>query len=336
MRDMKDWWIFKGEGDPHRHIERLPKPMASRDFGGLPLIEPSFDEDRASVGRLGRPEADQRLLLSEEDLDLINAAILWRRPLLVTGKPGSGKSSLAYAIARELSLGPVLHWPVTSRTTLKEGLYGYDALARLEETNLRRIMGEDTAPDLGEYIRLGPLGTALLPQKFPRVLLIDELDKSDLDLPNDLLHVFEEGEFEIDELARQRTAAGSVEVGAVGRPTPVAVHNGRVRCNAFPIVVLTDNGERDFSAAFLRRCVRLRLADPDHARLVSIVEAHLGPEGVRAGAPLIEDFLAKRRAGTVATDQLLGAVYLVVAAGLGGTDRTELADRIMSPLDQAG
>ncbi|NUR24931.1 MAG: AAA domain-containing protein [Catenulispora sp.] len=332
---MKDWWIFKGEGVPHRRIEQLPPPMASRAFGGSPLVEPPSGADPVAVGRLGRPEAEHRLLLSDEDLDLINAAILWRRPLLVTGKPGSGKSSLAYAIARELSLGPVLHWPITSRTTLKEGLYGYDALARLEETNLRRILGEDAAPDLGEYIRLGPLGTALLPQRFPRVLLIDELDKSDLDLPNDLLHVFEEGEFEIDELVRQRGASGPVEVGAIGRP-PVAVHDGHVRCNAFPIVVLTDNGERDFSAAFLRRCVRLKLADPDRERLLNIVEAHLGPEGVQAGRPLIEEFLAKRRLGTVATDQLLGAVYLAVAAKLVGTDRAELADRIMAPLDQVG
>ena len=332
---MKDWWIFKGEGVPHRRVEQLPAPMASRSFGGAPLVELTLEEDRAAVGRLGRSEAEQRLLLSEPDLDLINAAILWRRPLLVTGKPGSGKSSLAYAIARELSLGPVLHWSITSRTGVKEGLYGYDALGRLEETNLRRIMGADTAPDLGEYIRLGPLGTALLPQKYPRVLLIDELDKSDLDLPNDLLHVFENGEFEIEEVVRQR-GTDSVEVGVTGQPTPVTVHGGLVRCNAFPIVVLTDNGERDFSAAFLRRCVRLKLADPDRDRLVSIVEAHLGEEGVRTGRTLIDDFLVKRRTGTVATDQLLGAVYLAIAAKLGGTDRAELADRIMAPLDQVG
>lgn len=95
-------------------------------------------------------------------------------------------------MAHELALGPVLRWPVNSRSTLAEALYHYDAVGRLRETNLRQH-ADDTAPGIGYFIRLGPLGTALVTAGRPRVLLVDELDKGDVDLPNDLLTVFEEG-----------------------------------------------------------------------------------------------------------------------------------------------
>ncbi|MCZ4121078.1 AAA family ATPase [Streptomyces sp. H39-S7] len=331
---MADWWIFKGEGAPHNGIAALPEPMRSRAFDGAPLVPAQWAEDRSARAHLGIVDVHESLLLSETDLDLINAAIYWRRPLLVTGKPGSGKSSLAYAIARELSLGTVLQWGITSRSTLREGLYSYDALARLEETNLRRL--EERGPaasNIGDYIRLGPLGSALLPHDRPRVLLIDEIDKSDIDLPNDLLHAFEDGEFEIEELVRLRDAGSLVPVGVTGGTQPVDVVAGRVRCSAFPIVVLTDNGEREFPAAFLRRCVRLRLEEPGAERLARIVAAHLGADVADASRDLIEAFLHKRSEGTVATDQLLGAVYLASAAALGTGDREELADLILAPLD---
>lgn len=332
---MADWWIFRGEGAPHNAISALPAPMRSRTFDGGPLISAQSDQDRAASGHLGDIDAHEPLLLEDADLDLINAAIYWRRPLLVTGKPGSGKSSLAYAIARELSLGAVLHWPITSRSTLREGLYSYDALARLEEANLRQVQDSPTTPTIGDFIRLGPLGTALLPHGRPRVLLIDEIDKSDIDLPNDLLHAFEEGEFEIEELVRQRDAGHEVPVAVTGGREPVTVIEGRIRCNAFPIIVLTSNGERDFPPAFLRRCVRLQLAEPGPGRLARIVAAHLGADVARQSEDLIETFLEKRRAGTVATDQLLGAIYLSDAARLGAGAREELAALILAPLDAA-
>ena len=127
---------------------------------------------------------------------MVNTALFLRRPLLITGKPGSGKSTLAHSVAYELNLGPVLRWPITTRSTLQDGLYRYDAIARLHEASLR-----GGTPKIGPFVQLGPLGTAMVPTRWPRVLLIDEIDKSDIDLPNDLLNIFEEGEFEIPELA---------------------------------------------------------------------------------------------------------------------------------------
>ena len=116
---------------------------------------------------------------------------------MLTGRPGSGKSMLIESVANELSFGRVVRWHVTSSSTLKEALYRYDAVGRLQELQL-----SEQAPDITDYLILGPLGTALLPTRTPRALLIDEIDKADIDLPNDMLNVFERGEFEIPELAR--------------------------------------------------------------------------------------------------------------------------------------
>ncbi len=242
-------------------------------------------------------------------MDIVNAALHLRRPLLVTGHPGTGKSSLAYAIAHELRLGRVLHWPVNSRSTLQDALYQYDAVGRLREANLRRD-GQGREPDVGQYLQLGPLGNALVPQDRPRVLLIDELDKGDVDLPNDLLTVFEEGEFTIPELVRLIDGNAPVDVQTDDLDRPVAVSRGRIRCTEFPVVVITSNGERDFPPAFLRRCVRLDLPEPDEQRLRDIVTAHLGPNALGEIDDLIAQFLGRRAPGELATDQLLNAVFL--------------------------
>jgi MoxR-like ATPase len=229
--------------------------------------------------------------------------------LLVTGHPGTGKSSLAAAIAHELDLGPVLHWPVNSRSTLQDALYRYDAIGRLQESNLERGP-DDARPGIGSFLRLGPVGTAFIAEERPRVLLVDELDKGDLDLPNDLLTVFEEGTFEIPELSRLPEDQAEVNVLTADPHRTARVKRGMVRCAEFPLVVITSNGERDFPPAFRRRCLPLHLGDPDEARLREIVEGHLGPEALADAGDLIMAFLARRAVGELATDQLLNAVFL--------------------------
>src|SRR5947209_8402500 len=213
---MKDWWIYTGTGKPHDGIKSLPDPPSWRKF----RYHKDEDLSPVSVTHGITPEVEQRFgegargaefQASDEEINMINAALYLRRPLFVTGKPGCGKSSLAYAVAYELKLGPVLRWSITTRVTLKDGLYHYDAIGRLQEASLAS-KGNALIPDIGQYLRLGPLGTALLPRERPRVLLIDEIDKSDIDLPNDLLNIFEEGEYDIPELARISKLTDKVEV----------------------------------------------------------------------------------------------------------------------------
>ncbi|WP_431933289.1 AAA family ATPase [Nonomuraea jabiensis] len=318
---MADWHIYTGSGDGNGSIERLPAPPKWRTFNGGPLLTPPpplSDDDHQAASY--RPDA--------ESVEQVNAALYLRRPLLVTGRPGTGKSTLAYAVARELGLGPVLYWPITSRSTLHDGLYQYDPITRLYEASKLDDRNND---DIGRYLRLGPLGTALLPYQHPRVLLIDEIDKSDIDLPNDLLTVFEKGEFPIPELARHGNGSGTVTT-ADNKPVPVS--NGLVRCHAFPLVIMTSNAEREFPPAFLRRCIRLELREPDAAKLREILTAHLGEQLTEQSEDLIQLFLSRKNKGQLATDQLLHAVYLASeAARKGAVDRLELAKHIMPFLD---
>lgn len=337
-RGDKDWHIYLGTGTPHDGIRRLRPPPPWRAFGGLPLIKPQFPEsagDEAAGRRLGAPQRAMVYRADSEVVDMVNAALLLRRPLLVTGKPGTGKSTLAYSIAYELKLGPVLHWAITSRSTLAEGLYQYDALARLQEASLRQTVGGTGSaqpPDIGRFIRLGPLGTALLPQERPRVLLIDELDKSDIDLPNDLLHVFEEGHFTISELARLPGDQPAAEVFTADGDHPVPVQRGQVTCHAFPVVVITSNGEREFPPAFHRRCMRLDIKPPDATKLAAIVTAQLGEDAVSRAEPILERFLQNRERGNIATDQLLNAIYFATA-GAPSTEWDAIERMLLTPID---
>ncbi|MFC8435698.1 AAA family ATPase [Streptomyces sp. NPDC057253] len=333
-----DWFVFRGTGQPHDGVDRLPAPPPWRAFDGGPLIETVPPLGSESTRRLGAHGANGTLW-RPEDLELINAALYLRRPLLVTGDPGSGKSTLAHALAHELGLGRVLHWPIVSRTTLRDGLYGYDAIARLHDLQMAKETGEAYTEDIGEYIRLGPLGTALLPHARPRVLLVDELDKSDIDLPNDLLNALEEGEFRIAEL--QRIARRQPEVRVLTDDDDRAlVQGGRVRCRAFPVVVMTSNGERDFPAPLLRRCLHLELPTPQNddwgaARLDSMVRAHF-PDADQSGRDqLISDFLQAHPGSLRAADQLLNAIYFTQEAVRDSeSDRQRLAELLMRPLGQ--
>jgi MoxR-like ATPase len=240
----------------------------------------------------------------------VNMALMLRRPLLVTGAPGIGKSTLAYSVAWCLGLGPPLRWEINSRTTLQDGLYAYDAVGHLHAS---QDVNEEAT--IGDFITLGPLGTALLPTPRPRVLLVDELDKASFDLPNDLLHVFEEGSFAIPELVRLGGEQTVYAFDSRGSDDRVLVSGGRISTLRHPVVLVTSNGERAFSEAFLRRCVRLYLKQPGRDHLERVVASQLGDS--------VPDELvaqALQRYSDQTTDVLLQALFLEFAYGLSATD----------------
>ena len=295
-----NWKIYKGDGEPRQEVVKLPKAPPWREFQG---DEKGAAEQQQLKGQNFQPPP--------EAIEMVNAALSLRRPLLITGNPGTGKSSLAYAVARELGLGKVLKWSITTRTTIKDGLCNYDAIARLQDAQASK---EDNRKDTGNYITLGALGTAFLPADLPRVLLIDEIDKSDIDLPNDLLNLLEDGEFPIPEL--QRLELSPVNVRTIERDpdnkqNKVTVENGVVRCRAFPLVIMTSNGERDFPPPFLRRCLRLKMPNPNAQELQKIIEKHLGESVAQTSELLIQEFCKRiDKGGTLATDQLLNVIHI--------------------------
>lgn len=328
------WRIYQGSGIPHDGLRTLPPPPPWRVFAGAAEIDLPAAPD-------GSPAGGNRLVSrgsayygpDDLEIDAVNAALLLRRPLLVTGKPGTGKSTLAYAVAHELRMGPVLHWPIVSRTTVTSGLYEYDALGRVQDAALAE-RGEAVGQSIGDYLRLGPLGTALLPYGRPRALLIDEIDKSDLDFPNDLLTLFEEAEFTIPELARIAAAQPSVDVAVSDSTAKVRITGGRVRSHHFPFILLTSNGERQFPPAFLRRCVRLELGPPSPERLARIVAAHLGEDLARRSLDTIERFLAERADGDLATDQLLNTIHVLSSShGADSDTRNRLLGLLLRSLN---
>ncbi len=183
--------------------------------------------------------------IATEDLKVaVNAAVTLRRPLLVKGEPGTGKTVLAYEIAKAID-APLIEWNVKSTTKAHQGLYEYDAVARLRDGQL----GDERVHDIRNYIKRGKLWEAFTSPKLP-VLLIDEIDKADIEFPNDLLQELDRMSFDVYET--QETIAASER----------------------PIVVITSNNEKELPDAFLRRCFFHYIKFPDRDTMREIIEVH--------------------------------------------------------------
>ncbi|CAA6819508.1 MAG: MoxR-like ATPases [uncultured Sulfurovum sp.] len=312
----ESWWIYEGSEEPHDKIKDLPKPPPWREKGTT--------------------KTQNTFIPSTKEMQLVNTALYLRRPLLITGKPGTGKSSLAKAVAFELKLGKVLHWQVTTKSTLEEALYSYDAIGRLQDSSLSEEERFKDNSDIGNYVRLGPLGTAFASDSM-RVLLIDEIDKSDIDLPNNLLHVFEENEFIIPELARLNSDVH--EVNTYGSDEKVKIVRGKVESKQFPLIILTSNGEREFPPAFLRRCIHLEIEVPNKEKLTKIIKAHLNlnSEDDKKIHDILNKFLEQRDKNSkeLSTDQLLNAIFLALKdLEVLNTDKEEILKSIWHSLSK--
>lgn len=200
--------------------------------------------DRKDINMETKFTGSTDYVASEELMKAVDVAVALQKPLLIKGEPGTGKTMLADAISKSMNK-KLLVWNIKSTTKAQDGLYVYDTIQRLYDSQF----GEDGVDDIAHYIKLGKLGEAFSADE-QVILLIDEIDKADLEFPNDLLWELDKMEFFINETKETITA--------------------KVR----PIVVITSNAEKELPDAFLRRCIFHYISFPDREQMTEIVNAH--------------------------------------------------------------
>ncbi len=225
--------------------------------------------------------------VATDDLKIaVNAAVALERPLLVKGEPGTGKTVLAYEMARALD-APLITWHIKSTTKAHQGLYEYDAVTRLRDSQL----GDERVKDVRNYIKKGKLWEAFESPRRP-VLLIDEIDKADIEFPNDLLQELDRMEFYVYET------------------------NETIRASVRPIVVITSNNEKELPDAFLRRCFFHYIRFPDDETMRRIVDVHFPDLKPRLVAEALRVFYEIRQAAGLkkkpSTSELLDWLKLLM------------------------
>ena len=238
-------------------------------------------------------------IASEELIRSVNIAAALQKPLLVKGEPGTGKTMLAESIADSLGMELII-WNIKSTTKAQDGLYVYDTVQRLYDSQF----GEHGVDDISRYIKLGKLGIAFTKKK-QAVLLIDEIDKADLEFPNDLLWELDQMEFYIPETGET------------------------IKAKQRPIVIITSNAEKELPDAFLRRCIFHYIAFPDQEMMARIVRAHYPDlEQNLLDACLSAFYRLRSLAGITkkpATSELLDWIQALI---IGGVSEDELKEKL--------
>ena len=229
-------------------------------------------------------------IASDELIRSVNIAAALKKPLLIKGEPGTGKTMLAEAIVRSLDM-ELLIWNIKSTTRAQDGLYVYDTVQRLYDSQF----GADGVDDIARYIRLGKMGEAFEKEK-QTVLLIDEIDKADLEFPNDLLWELDKMEFYIPETGK----------------TVKAKHR--------PIVIITSNAEKELPDAFLRRCVFHYIEFPDKELMAQIVRVHFPDLDDKLLTQVLEAFYKIRQLPQIkkkpSTSEIIDWIQALVHGGV--------------------
>lgn len=239
---------------------------------------------------MNRFKGSDDYVVSKELLNSVNVAIALQKPLLIKGEPGTGKTMLAEAIAKSMDM-ELLIWSIKSTTKAQEGLYVYDTVQRLYDSQF----GEGDVADIASYIKLGKMGEAFKSEK-QCVLLIDEIDKADLEFPNDLLWELDKMEFYINETKET------------------------VRAKHRPIVIITSNAEKELPDAFLRRCIFHYIEFPDKEKMEDIIRVHYGEVDRKLTEVALEKFYEIRNMRDIqkkpSTSELLDWLQALMISGV--------------------